>query len=446
MNKVIGLCAVFILILTVGCGGDSVKKNKGRAASKVIVSTAMAQKKDIFNALEVIGSVEPLSSVEVKSQANGIITEVHFNEGDFVKEGDLLFTIDQAPYIENLEQTRAQVKKSEAGLKKAESDYIRSFSLQQEARANYDKAVALVKQLEADYEKEVIYRKNAMDTEERYRRLLAGGFTTQEQYDKTKTDLDVLNATVRSRVEEIRNAQASVRASAASLESAKVSSDAYQAAVQDAKAQLDISRAQFQMADLELDYCTIKSPMSGVVGSIFVKRGNLVKASGDQTLVSINQIKPVHVACSVPEKYLPSLMKIIGKGEMQVFLTDGVLLKGKLVFIDNQIDKLTGTILIKAIFNNEERKLWPGQFIKSRILLDKLEDAVVIPSIAVQTGQKGKYVFVLGKDSKVYVKYVSTGPELDGEIAVLSGVNQNDIVITDGFLKLTDGMEVSAVM
>lgn len=440
------LLFVFFLALSVlipaGCGKVPSGTGK-RPPSKAVVSAVKAVRKDLPEIVEAIGSAEAFDAVEIKSRADGIITGVHFKEGERIAKGRLLFTIDQAPYREKLLESRALVRKAEAGLKRSEADYLKAVAMEQESAANYDKSVTGVSRLKADYEKEEAYRRNAEETEKRYAGLLAGGFIPQEEYDKAKTELEAYSASAKAKSEEIRNADASVRASAASLESAKASRDASRAAIDDARAQLEVYRAQAESSEINLGYCSITSPIDGIAGTVLVKQGNLVKASGEQPLVLINRPDPIYVACSVPERYLSSVRNVINKGKVMAETSDGSRATGRLVFVDNAVDVKTGTVLVKALFKNPDGRLWPGQFIKSEIVIGVAKDAVVVPSTAVQNGQKGDYVFIAGDDGRAKLSYVKAGHDYNGETVVLSGVKEGEMVVTDGFLKLVDGSPLS---
>ncbi|HEY2293942.1 MAG TPA: efflux RND transporter periplasmic adaptor subunit, partial [Thermoanaerobaculia bacterium] len=172
-----------------------------------------------------------------------------------------------------------------------------------------------------------------------------------------------------------------------------------------AGATVNADEAAVEAARLQLEYCTIRSPLSGRTGSLLVHQGNLVKANDAQPLVVINQIRPIYVSFSVPQAQLPEIERYRSAGRLTVEAVSaeggGTPQEGALSFIDNQIDRATGTILLKATFPNESRTLWPGQFTKVRLTLARQADAVVVPTQAVQTGQQGQYVYVVRPDQTV---------------------------------------------
>jgi len=205
-------------------------------------------------------------------------------------------------------------------------------------------------------------------------------------------------------------------------------------------------RASLDDALLQLGYCSIRSPISGRTGNLVVQRGNLVKANDSQALVTINQVSPVYVTFSVPEKELAEIRKYAASGALKVeaLLTEtGQREKGVLSFIDNSVDASTGTIRIKGEFANRDRNLWPGQFVTVFLTLKTISDAVVVPSRAVQTGQSGLYVFVVKPGGGLDMRTVTTGGIHDGDTIITKGLAPGETVVTDGHLQLAPDSVVS---
>jgi multidrug efflux system membrane fusion protein len=200
-------------------------------------------------------------------------------------------------------------------------------------------------------------------------------------------------------------------------------------------------------AALSLSYCTIEAPISGRTGSVNLRAGNLVEVNDDPPLVTILQVRPVRVTFSVPEKYLPEVRARAGSSRLSVRAVnrgesgDGHL--GRLVFIDSAVDMTTGTIRLKAEFGNEDRGLWPGQFVETELLLSEQEDALVVPSAAVQVGQQGSYVFVVGADGTALVRPVVVDRMIGDETVVASGLEGGESVITDGQIRVAPGAKVT---
>jgi multidrug efflux system membrane fusion protein len=211
--------------------------------------------------------------------------------------------------------------------------------------------------------------------------------------------------------------------------------------------------AAVEAARLQLEYCTIRSPLGGRTGSLLVHAGNLVKANDAQPLVVIHQIQPIYVSFAVPEAELASIERYRSQGSgSQGQLTvesvpaegRGASQQGALSFIDNQIDRTTGTILLKATFPNASRTLWPGQFTNVRLTLARQANAVVVPAQAVLTGQQGQYVYVVRADQTVENRGIQVARTVGGEAVIASGLSPGETVVTDGQLRLAPGTRIQA--
>ena len=179
-------------------------------------------------------------------------------------------------------------------------------------------------------------------------------------------------------------------------------------------------------------------------------RGNLIKASdNDNPLVTIKQTSPIYVVFSVPEQNLPQLKRLMAARPLDVSVSapgdEEHAIRGELTFLDNSVDQTTGTILLRATFPNQDRALWPGQFVNVTLTLSTQHDAVVIPSQAVQTGQQGRYVFVVTPDATAEYRPVALARTVDGEAVVAKGIIPGETVVTDGQLRLTQGTQVKVV-
>lgn len=226
-------------------------------------------------------------------------------------------------------------------------------------------------------------------------------------------------------------------------------SDEVQTSVATLAAAVQADEAAVESARLDLDNCTIRSPISGYTGDLLVDKGNLVKASADQPLVTINQVTPIKVSFTLPEQTLLELKKYLSAGGLEVLAISpghsGNPLTGEFSFLDNTVDPTTGTIRLKATFANPDRTLWPGQFVNVRLLLATRRDATVVPSQAVQTGQTGAYVYVVTKDQTVEQRPVTVGFSVRGESVIDSGLAVGETVVTDGQLRLMPGATIKLV-
>lgn len=387
-------------------GGQTVGGQAGAGAKTrppVPVLVAKAELADVPIELRALGTVEPVQSSPVRPQITGTITEVAFREGDLVRAGQVLFRLDRRPLEATLRQLEANLARDEAQGRSAE--------------AQAQSSEAQVRNAEAQV-------RNAETQAKRYEELIAKELVSREQADQRATNLDAARAALDA-------ARASALASRAALEASRASADATKAAIENAK--------------LQLAYTVIASPIAGQAGSLLADKGDLVKAN-DATLVVVNQIQPILVRFAVPEPRLPEVQRYRAAGSLVVRVAPpgpGVPPReGKLIFIDNAVDKATGTIALKAEFQNPDGALWPGQFVDVALVLTVIENAVVVPSAAVQTGQQGPFVYVVEQGGTAAIRPVTPGPAHGGRTAIAAGLAAGETVVTDGQLRLTPGATV----
>lgn len=210
-------------------------------------------------------------------------------------------------------------------------------------------------------------------------------------------------------------------------------------------------QAQIDAAKLNLQFARITAPVSGHVGLRLVDPGNMVSSSSTTGIVTITQTQPIAVTFSVPQSYLQTILKALRSGQTlptTAFDQDGnqTLAQGKLQFISNEIDTTTGSVKLKAIFDNNDEALYPNQFVNARLQIGLLEKATVIPEAALQLSSDGDFVYVVKADNSVMRQPVKSGPRYaDDQITVLSGVAPGDQVVTTGIDRLTNGAKVQVV-
>jgi multidrug efflux system membrane fusion protein len=351
--------------------------------------TAKATQKDVPIEIAAIGNVEAYETVSVRPQVTGIITEVLFREGDVVKPGDRLFTIDPRPYQAQLEQEQANVARDEALLNQAEAQVAR------------DKA-------QTDYMQLTAQRNDA---------LVERGIVSKDL---------------------AQQAQA-----AASAGDASVKADV--AAVASAKAQLVAQRAAAGNAKLMLAYTSIRAPIGGRTGNLTMKGGNLVTANATE-LLTIAQVEPVLITFSVPAQHLNAIRQHDRSEPLSVVATpqneDAQAATGTLAFVDNIVDSSTDTIKLKARFDNTDRRLWPGQFARVSLRINTLANATVVPNEAVQTGQDGQFVFVVKDDATVEQRSITVAQRINEEVVVTKGITPGETIVTEGQLRLEPGSRI----
>lgn len=207
------------------------------------------------------------------------------------------------------------------------------------------------------------------------------------------------------------------------------------------------NKAAVENARVQLQYATIRAPISGRTGALMVDAGNLVRANDQTALVVINQVSPIYVSFGIPEALLPDLRRYMAQRELEVAAVppneDIAPATGRISFVDNQVDHTTGTIRIKATFPNTNRRLWPGQFVNVRVQMSNDPRAVVVPSVAVQAGPEGKYVYVVKGDQTVEMRAVTVERTAGQETVLKEGVKPGETIVTDGQLRLVPGSRIT---
>ena len=386
----------------------------------VPVAVAPVEQKSVALLVQAIGTVEARAVVSVRAQVGGELMRIHFKEGQDVKRGDVLFTIDPRPL--------------EAALAQAQANLARDRGLVQQARATVERDQARVVQARAALARDQAQARNAESDAKRYEELWNRQLIAQEQYFQFRTNAEALAATVRADEADIRSAEQTVRASEAAIRAAEQTAQADEAAVDSAK--------------IQLGYTTILAPIDGRTGSLQLHEGNVVRAGGtsDSTLLVINQIQPVYVSFTVPQQQLAAIKRYMGEGPLEVraYPTgDPQPLRGTVTFVDNAVDQATGTIRLKGTFANEDRRLWPGQFANVELTLTVEPDALVVPAQAVQSGQQGsQFVFVVKPDSTVDARRVTVKRVQGSEAILAEGVQRGESVVVDGQPRLVAGAKV----
>ncbi|SDH54967.1 MULTISPECIES: efflux RND transporter periplasmic adaptor subunit [Bradyrhizobium] len=226
--------------------------------------------------------------------------------------------------------------------------------------------------------------------------------------------------------------------------------DTQRSTVAQLTAQIQADAAAISNAQTQLDYATVKAPISGVVGLRQVDVGNIVNAATQTGIVSIAQIEPIAVIFTAPEDQLPDIKGALAASPPKTIAlsTDGkrALSTGTLSLINNQVDTTSGTIRLKAVFDNKDHALWPGQSVSTRLLITTLKDATVVPDDAIQHGTDGLYAFAVTPENKAELRKIKSTRSIDGRSVVDEGLSPGEQVITAGQYKVQPGTLVSTAV
>jgi len=354
-------CGVLsVMFFAAGCGRNAVAT---RSAQPVPVQVAKASRQAVPITQRAIGTVQALRSVAVKSQVDGIIQSVAFKEGDEVKAGDLLVSLDRRPYENSLQIAQADLANARAQANRAAADA------------------------------------------ERYHQLDQASVVSKEQYAQLTTQAESTKAQVAAKEAVVANAQ------------------------------------------LQLDYAEIRAPIEGRTGQRLLHEGALVKANDTaSSVVTINQLAPISVAFAVPERLLDAVRAAFATNNMSVRVTGrddaAVQADGVVDFVDNTVDSTTGMITLKARFDNADHALWPGRFVNVELSLGIEANQIVVPTSAVQVGQKGRQIYVVKTDGTVELRQVTVGRSTGELTSIANGIAEGETVVTDGQLRLIPGSKV----
>jgi membrane fusion protein, multidrug efflux system len=360
---VLALGAVLIgLFILRACGGSR-KTAEAPGSRPVPVVVSEARRGDLVLSLSGLGTVTPTDTVVVHSRVDGQIIRVLFQEGQMVRQGDVLVEIDARPFQVQLMQADGQRAKDEAAFKNAKMDL------------------------------------------ERYQSLAKQGILAKQQLD--------------AQISTVNQYEAALKADQAQVESAK----------------------------LNLTYSRVAAPISGRVGLKQVDQGNVVHASDANGIAVIVPVQPITVLFTIPADSIQQVLQKRRGGEKLVVEAYDRDLKnrlavGTLMAVDNQVDPATGTVKLKALYENKDTSLFPNQFVNARLQVDTLKGATLIPTAAVQRSPQGSYVYVVKADSTVDMRMVEVQAVEGDTTAVRSGVAPGEVVVTDGLERLKPGSKV----
>ena len=369
-----------------GCG-KAITNADVRPPASVQVVTAIS--KDVPVYIDQVGKCAAREVVSIQPQVSGRITSINFTDGADVKKGDLLFTIDPKPFEVAIQQ----------------------------AQANLAKDTALKKQAEANMAKDKAQAKWGEVQAARYKGLAEQGVVAKELAEQMRTDADSLNATVNADEAAIKSADQAIKVDEALIEAAKV----------------------------QLAYCYIHSPIDGRAGQRLVDIGNVVNAGFGSTtsMLTIQRVDPIYADFTINQSDLSSVQRDMKQGTLKAEITipdePGETFTGDLTFLDNAVQDATGTVKLRATIANPARKLWPGRFVRVRLVLSTIPGAVLIPASAPQQSATGPFVYVVNNESKAEFRNITLGQQQGDLVVVQSGVKEGERVVINGQIAIQPG-------
>jgi RND family efflux transporter MFP subunit len=374
--RVLGHITITLVLLAVAAGGCTDKPSAAQGATpSPQVTVTKPTKRLIAETDEYVGRFVAVDSVEVRARVAGYLATVHFRDGQFVKEGDLLFTIDRRPFEATLAQAQASLAQAKANLAFTTSDL------------------------------------------ERAQRLVGGAVITQQTFDQ--------------RTQAMRVAEANVAAQEAAV----------------------------RQSQLDREFAELRAPVSGRIGDRRVTPGNLVTGgtNGNTTLLTtITSIDPIRFEFTFDEASYLRYVRANQRGaasfpgdmaapvRLKLIDEEQFTREGKMDFVDNAIDRSSGTIRGRAVFANPNGTLTPGMFGRIQVAAGAPSEALLVPDVAIGTEQVRKFVFVVDANGIAQPKYVTLGQVVDGQRVISSGLDADDRVIISGLMRVRPGMKVTA--
>lgn len=416
-------------MLLVGCGGGEKKPGQGAGspspgasgagagvaagpnARPVEVIVGYVRKEAINPEREWPAQTQAGESVDVRARVQGTLQNFDFDEGSRVHRGQVLFEIDPAEALAGLQAAQAQVSQARAQL-----SYAQTQVDVRKAKADLASAQARLVKAQQDVD--------------RYKPLMLNEVIPRQTYDNAVAQRDVAKAQVDAQLAVLRNTELSDAAD-----------------IEVAQANLQAALAQVTQAELNLGYCTIVSPIDGIIGQLNVDPGNLVGQAGNTTpLVSISKVDPIYVNFSIAEAdYLSVASDAARPGaDFELVLANGQKYpyKGEFGMVASTSDAKTGTMGIRAVFPNPKGLLRDGQFGRIRGISKARSEVVLVPQRAVATVQSLQNVFIVGEGDKIVARNIETAGELGSDFIVASGLKGGERVVVDGIQKVKAGMVV----
>lgn len=412
-KRTLSILLVISAAIFTGCKSQEEVPKPGQTGPPPTVVVAEVLQQTVPIQREFTARTDADATVDLRARVEGVLQEQLFEEGKRVEADQVLFQIDPRPFEATLQSAKAKLLKAEADL---------AFALKQVS----------VRAAEADLAQSNARLNREQKELERTTALFKQGVQTQEDYDTALARQQAASAESQSRVALLENARLTEAAG-----------------IQQASAAVEIAKSDVIQAELDLGYCTIKSPLSGLIGLVQVDVGNLVGRGEPTLLATVSSLDPIRVTIGISEAdYLRLPARTGGKSasrEFEMVLADGSVYphKGRFLMADRAVDLKTGTLSVIADFPNPENLLRPGQFARVRVVMEEAENALLIPQRAVVEQQSAKVVYVVGAENKVEFRTVILGERYQDKFIVTDGLQAGEKVIVEGQLKARPGSPVT---
>jgi membrane fusion protein (multidrug efflux system) len=386
------------------------------------VTVARPVQRSIKTYSEFTGTTQAVETVDLRARVKGFLTEVKFEGAQDVKAGDLLFVIDEKPFITRRDAAKAMLDEAESALKKAQDSKSREIA---QATLALDTASAELARIEESRQAELL-RRNA---------------TSKNDYDTARANYD--------------RAVAQVDADKASLDQAKAD---YQTNVLAAQSKVASAKSDLESAELDLGYCRITAPIDGRITRKLVDKGNLVGDGVATVLATIVQQNPMYAYCTVSEADLLRFREMIHAGTRLDFRKSVIPMDlklanesdwahhGRVDYADPGINAGTGTILARGLFPNDDNSLVPGLFVRLRVPFETRDAALLVPEEAISSDPTGKYLLLVDGKHNVSQRRVDAGALIDGMREITSGLSAGDLVVVNGIQRARPGQKVDPQM
>ena len=416
----IALMGAVLLATTSAC--DKNMQAKAAPPPPIDVVVADVEQREVEIVRDFTARTEAVPTVEIRARISGMLEQVLFKEGTEVKQGQVLFVIQQDEYKAALETAKAQLAKAQADLTRAKDASV------------VERAKAQLAQRQADLDK-------AKKDVARYQPLAEARAIPQQDLDTSVAQEKVASAAVDTFAAQLKDTELVQRTQ-----------------IQLAEAAVEAGKASVIQAELNVGYTTIRSPITGIIGKVLVDRGNLVGKAEPTLLATVSSVNPIYADFPVSEadylRLIASRVRLDSQGRpqgertpLELFLTDDKPIpnKGYVVFVERAVDTKTGTIGVRAEFPNPDRSIRPGQFARVRGVIEKKPNAVMVPAIALQEQQGTKTALVVEAGDKVALRPVTVDERIGDSYVIKTGLKPGEKVIVEGMQKVRAGMQVKPV-